>query len=280
MILITGATGTIGSEVLRLLAARGEVVRALTRDPSRAWTPPGVEVVAGDFDDPASLDGAMAGVGGVFLVAPGGPSTGRHDLAVLAAARSARVRRVVKLSSIGADATDDHWHRPGEEAVRAGDMGWTLLRPSAFASNTLRWAGAIRADEPVPNMTGTAAQGVIDPRDIAEIAAEALVSAKHEGRTYTLTGPELLSFHDQVARLETALGRTIRTVDVPLDVVRERMLASGMDVEMAESRLRGIRIIRDGGNAVLTDGVERALGRPPTDFGTWALDHLDAFTTS
>ncbi|GAB2445936.1 NAD(P)H-binding protein [Streptosporangium sandarakinum] len=280
MILITGATGTIGSEVLRRIAARGEAVRALTRDPSRARTPPGVEVVAGDFDDPASLERAVSGVDGVFLVAPGGPSTERYDLAVLAAARSAGVRKVVKLSSIGADATDDHWHRTGEQAVRAGGMSWTLLRPSAFAGNALQWAAAVRADEPVPNMTGTAAQGVIDPRDIAEVAVEALVSAKHEGQTYTLTGPELLSFPDQIARLEAALGRTIKTVDVPLDVVREQMLASGMDGEMVESRLRGLKIIRDGGNAVLTDGVERALGRPPTDFGAWVLDHLDAFVTN
>ncbi|WP_203984518.1 NAD(P)H-binding protein [Sphaerisporangium rufum] len=279
MILITGATGTIGGEVLRRLAARGAAVRAMTRDPARVQAPPGVEVVAGDFDDPASLDRAVSGAGGVFLLTPGGPATERYDLAMLAAARAAQVRTVVKLSSIGAGTpgSEVDWHGPGERALRASGMGWTLLRPSAFASNALRWAGAVRAGEPVPNLTGTARQGIVDPRDVAEVAVQALVAAGHDGRTYTLTGPELLSVPEQVARLERALGRAIGTVDVPLDVAHERMLAAGTDPETAASMIKGIGVIRDGGNAVLADGVRLALGRPPTDFGTWVADHLAAF---
>jgi len=282
MILITGATGTIGSEVLRRIAARGEAVRAMTRNPSRVQAPAGVEVVAGDFDDPASLERAVSGADGVFLLTPGGPSTERYDLAMMAAARSARVSKMVKLSSIGTDdATGDAvgWHRPGEQAVRASGMSWTLLRPSAFATNALRWTDAVRAGEPVPNLTGTATQGIVDPRDIAEIAVEALVSTEHEGRAYTLTGPDLLSVPDQVAQLEKALGRTIEVVDVPLEAARERMLAAGMDGEIVAGMVKGLGIIRDGGNEVLADGVERALGRPATSFATWVQDHLDAFAT-
>ncbi|SDY17101.1 Uncharacterized conserved protein YbjT, contains NAD(P)-binding and DUF2867 domains [Amycolatopsis xylanica] len=278
MILITGATGTIGSEVVRRLTARGEPLRALTRDPSRA--PSGVETVVGDLDRPESLAPAVAGVEAVFLLTQGGPSAARHDLAMVEAARSAGVRKIVKLSSIGLDVLDESevdWHREGERAVRDSGLAWTMLRPSAFASNALRWAAPIREGQPIPNLTGNAAQGVVDPRDVAEVAADALVSSKHEGEIYTLTGPELLTTADQADRLGVAIGTALTTVDVPLGSVRAQLLASGMDPEFADATVTGLEIIRSGRNAVLADGVERALGRPPTSFTAWATDHAPAF---
>jgi uncharacterized protein YbjT (DUF2867 family) len=241
---------------------------------------PGIDVVYGDYEDSASLEQALVGAASVFLLTPGGPSVAHHDLAMLDAARSVGVSKVVKLSSIGTANRDDienDWHLPGEQAVQASGMAWTLLRPSAFASNALRWTEAFRAGNPVPNMTATATQGVVDPRDIAEVAVEALTSPNHEGQTYTLTGPELLSVPDQVARLGGVLGRTIETIDVPLDVARERMLASGMDSTFVDAAITGTAIIRAGGNEILTDDLERALGRAPTTFEAWARDHRDAF---
>jgi uncharacterized protein YbjT (DUF2867 family) len=155
---LPGWTGTIGTEVVRILAERGERVRAMTRNPEGANLP--AEVVRGDFDDRDSLDGAVAGAAAVFLLDAPGPWIERHDLAMLDAVRSHGVGKVVK---------------------------------------------------PVANLTGNGAQGVIDPCDIAEVAVAALTTPDHAGRTYTLTGPELLSAPDQVEVLRKVLGRTART---------------------------------------------------------------------
>lgn len=279
MILVTGATGTVGTEVVRMLAERGERVRAMTRNPDGASMP--AEVVRGDFDDRASLDDAVAGADAVFLLTAPGPSIERHDLAMLDAVRSHGVGRVVKLSAIGTGADPglgaDGWHAPGERALRAGAAAWTILRPSGFATNTLRWAALIRAGRPVPNLTGNGAQGVIDPRDVAEVAVAALTSPDHAGRTYTLTGPELLSTPDQVAILRKLFGRPIEIVDVPLDVAKQQMIAAGRDPEFAEGAIRGQRIIVEGGNARLTNDVATVLGRTGRTYATWADDHRAAF---
>lgn len=283
MILVTGATGTVGTEVVRILAERGERVRAMTRNPDGVRLP--VEVVRGDFDDPASLDAAVAGAGAVFLLDAPGASIERHDLALIAAVRAHGGGRVVKVSAIGTGEDTaprtGAWHLPGERALRAGDAGaaaWTILRPSSFASNTLQWAPSIRTGQAIANLTGTGAQGVVDPRDVAEVAVAALTGPGHAGRTYTLTGPELLSAPDQVEILRKTLGVPVEIADVPLDVARERMIAAGHDPEFTEGAMRGQRFIAEGGNARLTDDVADVLGRPARTYATWAADHRAAFT--
>lgn len=275
---MTGATGTIGSELLRQLAARGEKARALTRDPAHAQVPAGVEVVRGDYHEPASVEAAMSGVSAIFAVGVLGPGDADADAALVAAARAAGVRRVVKLSSIGTgDPVLGNWHLGGEQAVQASELEWTVLRPSSFASNTLSWAGAIHSGAPVPNMTGTGTQGVIDPRDVSEVAAEALLAPGHAGRTYTLTGPELLTTSDQAAALTEALGRPVATVDVPPDALRAQFLEAGMSETYVEGVLAGTAYVRRGGNAVLTEDVRRVLGREPGTYARWARDHREAF---
>ncbi|MFD3381443.1 MULTISPECIES: SDR family oxidoreductase [unclassified Streptomyces] len=298
MILITGATGTIGSEVVRQLAQHGEKVRALTRDPSKAQarvpdgSEPGggagaevdVEVVRGDYLDPASVDAAMSGASAVFLVGVLGPDDADRDRAMVEQARAAGVRRVVKLSAIGtgdpAVGRVGTWHLPGEQAVRESGLEWTVLRPSAFASNTLGWAEAIRAGEPVPNMTGDGMQGVIDPRDVAEVAVEALLSARHAGHIYTLTGPETLGVPDQAAVLAEVLGRPVTTENLTPDESRARLAEWGMDAEYAEGVLAGSAYVRAGRNAVVTEEVRQVLGRAPRTYREWAVDHRAAFGES
>jgi uncharacterized protein YbjT (DUF2867 family) len=279
MILVTGATGTIGTEVVRLLAERGEPVRGMTRDPDGANSP--AEFVRGDFDDRASLDHAVAGADAVFLLNAPGPWIERHDLAMLEAVRAHGVGTVVKLSAIGTGENPElrvgGWHLPGERALQASATAWTILRPSSFATNTLQWAPAIRVGEPVANLTGTGAQGVIDPRDIAEVAVAALTTPDHAGRTYTLTGPELLGTPDQVEILRKVLGRPIEVLDVPLDVASAQMIAAGRDPEFVEGAMRGQRFIAEGGNARLTDDVASVLGRAARSYADWAQDHRAAF---
>ncbi|WP_405887556.1 SDR family oxidoreductase [Streptomyces longwoodensis] len=280
MILVTGATGTIGSELVRLLTARGEEVRALTRDPSAGRVPPGADVVPGDYRDAASLRAAMDGVAAAFLVGVPGPDA-QHDEALVAAARTAGVGRLVKLSAIGTGDPDldsfGGWHVPGERAVRESGAEWTVLRPSSFASNTLSWAGAIGAGEPVPNMSGDGRQGVIDPRDVAEVAARALLDAGHSGRTYTLTGPEAISVPGQAAVLAEVLGRPVTARDLSPDDTRAHLAAWGLTERAAEDVLAGLAYAREGRNALVTDDVPAVLGRPARTYRAWARDHRAAF---
>ncbi|MGW4119979.1 SDR family oxidoreductase [Nocardia sp. NPDC004711] len=282
MIVITGATGTIGSEVVRQLAARGVKVRAVTRNPESAQVPDGVEVVRGDYADTASMAPAFSGAEAAFLVGLLGPDYVELDRALIEAARDAGVQRLVKLSAIGTGDPDlgrvGTWHAPGERAVRDSGVAWTILRPSSFASNTLSWSAAIKAGQPVPNMTGTGAQGVVDPRDVAAVAVEALLSDAHSGRVLTLTGPAWLTTREQADVLAAALGSPIEVTDIAHDAAREFMLGAGMSEEFAAGALAGHAYVAAGANAIITGDVERVLGRAPRGYADWVRDHTDSFT--
>ncbi|MEV4639443.1 SDR family oxidoreductase [Actinoplanes sp. NPDC049548] len=282
MILVTGASGTIGSHVLRLLAQSGHPARAMMRSRPGRTVPPDVDVVQADFEDHASLHRAVAGVRAVFLLTAPATPTPDHDLALLAVARTAGVSSVVKLSAIGTGerfgaATVGAWHQTAEDAVRASGLTWTILRPSSFASNCLHWAGAIRAGEPVHNVTGDGEQGVIDPGDIAAVAVAALTDPAHAGKIYTLTGPELLSVPDQASHLSEVVGRPVVTVDVPPATASRQLLASGMPPAAVRATVIGTAWARAGHNRILTDDVARVLGRPPATFRDWARRHREAF---
>lgn len=281
MILITGATGTIGSEIVRQLVARGEQVRAITRDPAQADLPAGVEVVRGDYHDPASIAAAASGADAAFIVGILGPEYLDADRNLITTARDAGVRRIVKLSAIGtgekAVGRVGSWHLPGEQAARESGVDWTILRPSSFASNTLSWADAIRNGQPVPSMTGNGQQGVVDPRDVSAVAVEALLSSEHAGRVYTLTGPQLLTSADQVAVLAEVLGRPLEVVDVANAAARGHMLAAGLSETFVDAALEGQAYVRAGGNAVVTDDLRQALGRAPRSYAEWAADHVALF---
>lgn len=277
MIIVTGATGTIGSGVVRQLAARGETVRALTRDPAGAELPAGVEAVRGHHRDRVSVAAAMDGAGAAFLVGVFGADDGEHDRGLVEAARAAGVRRVVKLSSTGtgdpAVGAFGTWHVPGERAVQESGLEWTILRPATFASNTLGWAAAVQEGSPVPNAYGDGKQGMVDPRDIAEVAVASLLDARHAGRTYTLTGPEALSTPEQIGILADVLGRPIDRHDLSADEERAHLRALGLD----EAFLDASAFIRGGGTDVVTRDVPEVLGRPARSYREWARDHRGLF---
>ncbi|GAB2552419.1 SDR family NAD(P)-dependent oxidoreductase [Nocardia heshunensis] len=282
MIVITGATGTIGSEIVRQLAERGVKVRAVTRNPEAAQLPDGVEVVRGDYLDPASMAAAFDGAQAAFLNGQVSIEDADTDTALIAAARAAGVPRLVKLSAIG---TGDPllgpfatWHMPGEKAISESGAAWTILRPSSFASNTLSWVGPVKAGQPVPNMTGTGVQGVVDPRDIAAVAAAVLLSDEHAGRIYTLTGPQALSGPEQAEILGAALGRQLEVADIPLDQVSAAMVAAGRTEKFAERATAGNAFVRRGGNSTVTRDIEQVTGRAPRTYADWVRDHVDAFT--
>jgi uncharacterized protein YbjT (DUF2867 family) len=272
MILVTGATGTIGSELVRQLVARGIPVRGMSRRELPGF-------VQGDFDDPDSLRKAIVGVDAVFLLSAPGPRVPEHDRATVAAAMDGGVRKLVKLSAIGS--TDEgmpgNWHAAGERAVRDSGLAWAILRPTGFASNVLRWLPAIRSGQPISSQTGHGEHAFVDPRDVAAVAAAALVSDDHDGQTYTLTGPELLSVPEQVTIMSDVLGQALHVVDVPLEVYAEQLRAAGLDDAVVSVALRGAALVRDGGERTVTDDVERVLGRPARSFRAWVESNRAAF---
>ncbi len=280
MIVVTGATGTVGRLLVTDLVAAGADVRALSRTPERAGLPSGAAVVPGDLGRPATLPSVLQGVERVFLLS-GGPEGPEHDANLIAAAKQAGVGHVVNLSVLGADhGADDpitRWHLAGEKAVTASGMAWTILRPGAFMSNALMWAPSIKAQGVVYAPFAQAKTAAVDPADIAAVAARALTEPGHEAKMYPLTGPELLSAVDQVEILGAALGRPLRVVEVPPERAQAAMVDSGMSAGLADAVIASMaQAGTDHAMAVLPT-VEQVTGRPARSFAEWADAHLGAF---
>jgi (4-alkanoyl-5-oxo-2,5-dihydrofuran-3-yl)methyl phosphate reductase len=283
MILVAGATSTAGREVVHQLVAAGHAVRAVTRDPARMPDPgPHVEPVAADLGAPETLRGLMSGVDSVFMLHGGGPEGPLHDANLAQAAADAGVKRVVKMSVIGAeyDFTDliSTWHLAGERAIRQIGLDWTFLRPGEFMSNTRLWAPAIRARGAVYWPHGQVPVAVIDPRDIAALAVAALTTPGHEGRTYRISGPAALTAERRVEIIAEAVGRPLRLVDIPVSAARDAAAKAGRQSLVVETALGNLG--RDEFRVHAAEELpvsEEILGRAPRTFAEWVADHVDLF---
>jgi len=280
MILVTGATGEIGRAVVDSLLAQGIPVRATSRNPSQARLPGGVDVVQADLGDASSVAAAVSGVDGVFLLT-GGSEIPSHDKTVATAAASAGVRRIVKLSSgrVGDDTATDpipRWHRAGERAVQESGVPWIMLRPMGFMSNALMWAGSIRSQGAVFAPYASGRVTVIDPRDIAAVAAVALTSAP-TGQVLTLSGPEALSPGEQVDILAETSGRPLRFVEVSPAAAREAIISHGVSPSMADAIMALRATALEDFTSVVHPTVDRLTGRPAGTFRAWAERNRAAF---
>jgi uncharacterized protein YbjT (DUF2867 family) len=281
VILLTGATGTVGRLVAERLSGTGPL-RLLTRDPRRApLAGPGIEAVGGDFDDPGSLREALTGVRSALLVTAN-PLAPGQDENFVTAARTAGVRHVVKLSAQavadpGAVDLITRWQRDNEELLRASGLPWTFLRPRAFMSNTLSWARSVREEDVVRALHGTSRNATVDPRDIADVAAQVLAEpGEHVGRAYALTGPAALSALHQTEILGELLARPLKFVELTEDQALSGLLArypEPLAHALVESAARG----RDGAKTHVDPTVAELLGRPARTYRDWAGDHLSAF---
>jgi len=281
MILITGATGHIGSELIAaLLPAHAGHIRVLTRNPDAVF-PDGTEKVVADLGD-SDLAPVLDGVHAVFLLTDG-LNIAAHDHRLIAAALQAGVERIVKLSvrSVGHDATDPitTWHRAGEEAIRDSGIGWTFLRPTALMSNALNWAPMIATDQVVhaPFAAGRAA--VVDPADIAAVAAASLTQDGHNHRAYELTGPEPLSPTDQVAILSQVLGRDLRYAETDPADTTAQMVSYGMPEELAHAIIEMFRSTLKPYNSEPTGDITTVTSRPARSFTDWAQAHRTELLT-
>jgi uncharacterized protein YbjT (DUF2867 family) len=276
VILVTGATGNIGRELVGALVAAGEPVRALIHsEGSLAALPPGVEGFVGDLGRPETLSAGLEGVRGVHLLA------GYDGIEVfLADARRAGVERVVLQSSSAAPRGDmtnavARYHILSEQTVRESGLAWTFLQPNTFMSNTLQWAPQLGTGDVVRAPFAEVPVATIDPRDVAAVSARALMAPEHEGRAYRLSGPESLRPADRVAVLARVLGRDLRFEPQSNEEARAEMSRT-MPPEYVEAFVR-FWVEGEIDESEVLPTVEEVTGRRPRTFEQWAHAHAEAF---
>jgi uncharacterized protein YbjT (DUF2867 family) len=283
MILVTGATGTAGSQVVRALLERGQPVRVLARDAERSRSLFGdaVEHARGDFADAGSLRAALAGAAVLFLSCADDPRRVEWETAAIDAAAEAGLRRIVKLSSIVAEPGSPvafwDWHGRVERHLRASAVPAICLRSCFFMSNLLAGAAAVAHEGRLYAPAGGARIAMVDPRDVGAAAAAALAGAGREGCTYTLTGPAAVTYEDVAAELSAATGRGVEFVDVPGESALTAMIAAGLPVFAAQQVAEIFAQARHGVLAEVSADGDALTGRPPRALAGFALDHAELF---
>ncbi|GAB7182964.1 NAD(P)H-binding protein [Kitasatospora sp. Ki12] len=280
MITVTGATGNIGRTLVELLAGAGEEVVAVSREAQPAHHSDGVRWAQGTVGDAASLRPVLEGSRALFLVLGGElNSRGESPDTLLSAAADAGIERVVLVSSqVSATRPEAASHarlREFEAAVRTSGLDFTVLRPGGFASNAFAWAETVRADRRVFAPFGDVALPVVDPADIAAVAAAALREDGHAGRTYELTGPAPISPREQAAALAGALGEEVTFVELSREQAHAH-LARFMPEQVIPGTLDVLGVPLPAELTVSPD-VADVLGRPAAPFGAWAARNLPAF---
>ena len=282
MLVVTGATGTIGRPLVDVLVAQGAEVRAITRDPLAAGLPAGVDVVEGDPSRPDTVAPFLEGVTALFLHPR---AVGTSAVELLALARDRGVGRVVALSAMNVD--DDLDEQPSryrgdrnkevEDAAVGSGLEWVSLRASYFAINALlAWGAQIRAGDVVRGPYASFAEAPIHERDLAEVGARALLTDALAGRRLQLTGPQSLTHEEMVATIGDVIGRPLRYQEVPPEAATQGMVQHGFPGPFVEALMA--RYAKEVGQpAPLSGEVETILGRPARTFAEWVADHAAAF---
>ncbi|MGA5566156.1 SDR family oxidoreductase [Streptomyces platensis] len=278
MIVVTGATGNIGRPLTQALAAAGQQVTAVSRH--TAAMPNGVRHVAADLSEPAGLEPVPAGAKALFLLLSGDlHAAGASPADIIAQAAAAGVRRVVLLSTLGVVTRPFGPTRIAmralEDILRESGLEWAILRPGGFASNALWWAESVRAHQAVAAPFGDVGVPIIDPADIAEVAAACLLEDQHAGSVYELTGPEVITPRQQAEAIADALGSPVRFHELTRDEARTAMSQS-MPAELADDTLDILGSPSPAELRVSPD-VQRVLGRAPRPFADWAARNAAAF---
>jgi uncharacterized protein YbjT (DUF2867 family) len=284
MILVTGATGLNGKELLHRLSARGVAVRALVRNPAKAnaiAALPHVEIVQGDMARPETLAAALRGVDRAMLISSSDPTMLDVQTNFIDAARNAGVTHVVKLSGIMPELNSAfrfaRMHGEIEKRLEASGMAFTHLRAGEFMAAYFRQVPMITARGAMFLPMEDARIASIDVDDIAEIAANVLTGTGHEGKIYPLTGPQALTMTEVAAKLSAAIGKTIRYVNVPPEDARQAQLAAGMPPYLADALFELFAERRNGKEAKVWPDAEALLGRPPTSFDDFARRNAAVF---
>jgi len=279
MILITGAGGNVGKEVLKAIAQTKAQVRAGFQSANKATAPAGVEIAIIDYKQPDTVRAALKDVDRVFLVGPPTaelPALERSAVDIIA---ESNVQHIVKLSAMGGrDAIFPWQHAESEDYILSSGVPYTFLRPNGFMQNLINYsAGTINSQNAFYGSEGDGRVSQIDVRDIAAVVAKVLTEDGHLSKTYTLTGPQALNNTEIAQMLSDALGREIRFVNLPAADLKQALLSAGMTEWSANALLDLQRLYREGKAATVTRDVEEILGREPTSFRTFLQDYRDAF---
>jgi uncharacterized protein YbjT (DUF2867 family) len=282
-ILVTGATGNVGSRLVPRLLERGATVRALVRDADRgaALLGDGVELAVGDFSDRESLCRALDGADRMFLACSNVPGQVDHETGAIEAAKAAGVERIVKLSASTA-AVDSpllfpRWQGLIERHLERSGVPSVLICPGFMMSTLLMSAETVRQTGRIYAAAGRARIAMIHPADVAEAAAVALTEDGHEGARYVLNGPRAITYEEVAAHLSEATGRPIEFVDIPDDVAHQAILDAGTPPAVADFLVRLFRALRQGLDEKTSDTVRRLTGAEPRGFAQFARDYAAAF---
>ncbi|OLZ46832.1 SDR family oxidoreductase [Amycolatopsis keratiniphila] len=278
-VLVTGATGTVGSALIPALLARGVAVRAMTRNPGRSV--PGAETVVADLRDPESVAAALKGVDAAFLNSPSAADAAAHQIRFADLARDAGVKRLVVLSQYAANADSPvrflRWHAEVEEYVRKLGIDHTVLRPNLYLQALLGFSRTI-AQGFIAAPIGDAAVSAIDTRDIADAAAVVLTETGHAGRTYTLTGPRAVTHTEIADALSTVMGRSIVFHDTSADQFAAA-LSGVLPPWQVDGLIEDYAHYARGEAAEVHTSVADLTGHPARDVTDFARDHAAAFET-
>ena len=283
MILVAGATGTTGGEVVRLLQEQGEPFTAMVRNAAKAEAlqAAGVDTVVADLADRASLGLAMKGAESLFLLSASVADQADLQLNAVEAAEKASVGFIVKVSALGADPESPlalgRAHAEVEEGLAASGIPHAILRPGSFMQNFLGSAETIRGQDQFYGSSGDGKIAMIDARDIAAVAVALLTGEEHTGGVYPLTGPEALSNTEAAAVISEVVGREIRYVDVSGDAFKAGLLNAGLEEWLADDLVTLNDMLAEGVEARVTDGVDRVTGRPARTFAQFVAGCADAF---
>lgn len=278
--LISGATGDVGSRVVRQLLERGIRPRVLARseEKARALFADRADIYPGDLSDPASMRAAMDGADSLFLVNVG-PDIPQRDTAAASIAKEAGVSRIVKLSSMDVEQglAIGAWHEKGENAIRASGVPFIFVRPSGFMNNLLAWAQAIRTEGVVRSSTGNGRRPFIHSEDIASVCVAALLTDKYVGQALPLTGPEPLTFGDATEILSRAIGKPLVYQPISDQEAGERYARVSGSTAETEAHVALWRAIREGRLASTTNCAEQILDRKTIPLQQWGAENAPSF---
>jgi uncharacterized protein YbjT (DUF2867 family) len=267
VILVIGATGTVGRHVVASLLERDFEVRALARDPDSAPLPAGAEAVSADLTDPGTLAEHLGAVEAVFLVWPFFSPDGAEEVVNMLAKDK---RRIVYLSAEAAGKRPDSFWAAVERSIEGAASAWTILRPTGFAANTLMWAEQIRGSGVVRWPYGHAARSLIHERDIADVGVRTLTEDGHAGARYVLSGPETLTQVEQANAIGEAIGHDVGWEELSREDAEAQI--EGLPTTALDTWASFVETPE-----IVTSTVEELTGRPARRFGEWARDHVEDF---